>query len=360
MNIINKYGIILRPVEVDDAEFILSLRTDSNLNQFISYTNPRIDDQINWIENYKIREKSGLEYYYVAEDNEGNKFGTIRLYDFDEKSFEIGSWLFRTNSPLGMAVKAHFIGFETGFEVLKADYCRFEIRKKNLAVLRYMNDFKADKVGEDDLNYYFTLSKEKFYVRRNKISIFLKGNQTKKIHQTAEVQSINIGEGTQIWQYCVILKNAIIGKNCNLNYNVFIENDVIIGDNVTIKSGVQLWDGLRIGNNVFISPNVTFTNDPTPRSKHYPKDFLTTNINEGASIGANSSIIGGVTIGKYSMIGAGSVVTKNIPDYTLWYGNPAVFKGNICQCGKKLDELLNCTHCGKNYKKTNGIIQEIE
>jgi acetyltransferase-like isoleucine patch superfamily enzyme len=359
MKIINKYGIVLRAVEVNDAEFILSLRTDSTLNQFISYTNPNLEDQIKWIENYKIREKSGLEYYFTAEDTEGNKFGTIRIYDFDERSFEIGSWLFRTNSPLGMAVKAHFIGFETGFELLKADYCRFEIRKKNVGVLRYMNDFKTTKVGEDDLNYYFTLSKENFYARRNKISVFLNsGSTSKKVHHTAEVQSTNIGEGTQIWQYCVILKDAIIGKNCNLNYNVFIENDVIIGNNVTIKSGVQLWDGLRIGDNVFISPNVTFTNDPTPRSKHYPKDFLTTNINEGASIGANSSIIGGITIGKYAMIGAGSVVTKNIPDYTLWYGNPAVFKAYICQCGKKLNDQLECIFCRKTYKLKNGAIQE--
>ncbi len=112
---INKYGIILRAVEVDDAEFILSLRTDSSLNQFISYTNPNLEDQVKWIENYKIREKSGIEYYFIVQDSEENKFGTIRIYDFDEKSFEIGSWLFRTNSPLGMAVKAHFIGFEKSF-----------------------------------------------------------------------------------------------------------------------------------------------------------------------------------------------------------------------------------------------------
>lgn len=178
------------------------------------------------------------------------------------------------------------------------------------------------------------------------------------IHSTTEVQTKDIGEGTTIWQYCVILKNAVIGKNCNINFNVFIENDVIIGDNVTIKPGVQIWDGLRIGNNVFIGPNVTFTNDFTPRSKQYPENFLITNIEDGASIGANSTIIGGITIGKYSMIGAGSVVTKNVPDHTLWYGNPAVFKANICKCGNKLDIELKCTTCSKAYKKTNKIIEE--
>lgn len=178
------------------------------------------------------------------------------------------------------------------------------------------------------------------------------------IHPTSEVQSKNIGEGTTIWQYCVILGNAVIGKNCNINFNVFIENDVIIGDNVTIKSGVQIWDGLRIGDNVFISPNVAFTNDFTPRSKQYSKKFLITIINEGATIGANATIIGGLTIGKYAMIGAGSVVTKNIPDYTLWYGNPAVFKANICKCGNKLDKFLKCTDCDLTYKITDGIIEE--
>jgi len=179
------------------------------------------------------------------------------------------------------------------------------------------------------------------------------------IHPTAEVQSKNIGEATRIWQHCVVLKNAIIGKNCNLNYNVFVENDVIIGNNVTIKSGVQIWDGIRIEDNVFISPNVTFTNDLTPRSKKYPEKFLKINIKKGATIGANATIIGGITIGKFSMIGAGSVVTKNIPDYTLWYGNPAVFKANICQCGMKLDNQLKCTHCNKAYISTNGIISEL-
>ncbi|HEY3369702.1 MAG TPA: acyltransferase [Prolixibacteraceae bacterium] len=177
------------------------------------------------------------------------------------------------------------------------------------------------------------------------------------IHPTAEVQTTNIGHGTTIWQYCVVLKNAVIGKNCNINFNVFIENDVIIGDNVTIKSGVQIWDGLRIGNNVFISPNVAFTNDLAPRSKQYSKKFLTTIIDEGASIGANATVIAGITIGKFAMIGAGSVVTRNIPAYTLWYGTPAVFKANICECGQKLNSLLQCINCGKTYTVINGQIE---
>lgn len=178
------------------------------------------------------------------------------------------------------------------------------------------------------------------------------------IHPTAEVQTNNIGFGTTVWQNCVVLKDAIIGENCNINYNVFIENDVVIGDNVTIKSGVQIWDGLRIGNNVFISPNVTFTNDFTPRSKKHSKKFLITTIFEGASIGANATIIGGITIGKFAMVGAGSVVTKNIPDFTLWYGNPAVYKANVCKCGNKLDNFLRCKECNISYKIIKGRIEE--
>ena len=144
-----------------------------------------------------------------------------------------------------------------------------------------------------------------------------------KIHPKAEVQTEQIGEDTVVWQNCVILKGAKIGSNCNINFNVFIENDVEIGNNVTIKPGVQIWDGLRIEDNVFIGPNVTFTNDKYPRSKQYPEHFIQTTIQTGASIGGGSVILCGITIGKNAMIGAGSVVTKNIPDNELWYGNPA-------------------------------------
>lgn len=156
------------------------------------------------------------------------------------------------------------------------------------------------------------------------------------IHPTAEVQSKNIGEGTLIWQFCVVLKNASIGKNCNINCNVFIENDVIIGNNVTIKPGVQIWDGLRIEDDVFIGPNATFTNDLLPRSKQYPDKFIETHIRKGASIGANATILAGVKIGEYAMIGAGSVVTKNVPAFTLWYGNPAKHMGYVTKEGKGL------------------------
>jgi len=143
------------------------------------------------------------------------------------------------------------------------------------------------------------------------------------IHPLADVQSTNIGEDTIVWQFCVILKGAKIGNNCNINCQVFIENDVIIGNNVTIKPGVQLWDGITIEDNVFIGPNATFTNDLKPRSKHHPENFLKTIVKKGASIGANATILPGLTIGEDAMIGAGSVVLKDVPPNTVWAGNPA-------------------------------------
>ncbi|MCB9246940.1 MAG: N-acetyltransferase [Flavobacteriales bacterium] len=142
------------------------------------------------------------------------------------------------------------------------------------------------------------------------------------IHHTADVQTTKVGTNTSIWQFCVILKEAVIGDYCNINCHVFIENDVMIGDNVTIKSGVYIWDGIRIEDNVFIGPNVTFVNDRTPRSKVYPDSFLNTTIKRGASIGAAATILGGLEIGEYAMVGAGSVITKDVPARALFVGNP--------------------------------------
>jgi len=162
------------------------------------------------------------------------------------------------------------------------------------------------------------------------------------IHKLADVQSKNIGNNTKVWQFVVVLKDAVIGNNCNINAQVFIENKVIIGNSVTIKSGVQIWDGVIVEDDVFIGPNVTFTNDLVPRSKQYPDIFKETIIKKGASIGANTTIIAGNKIGEYSLIGAGSVVTKSIGKNELWYGNPAKHKGYITNQGTILDlDLYN-------------------
>lgn len=132
-----------------------------------------------------------------------------------------------------------------------------------------------------------------------------------------------IGEGTRIWAFAHVLGGARIGECCNICDHVFIENDVIIGDRVTIKCGVQLWDGLRLADDVFVGPNATFTNDLFPRSKVFPEKFLQTHVQSGASIGANATILAGVTIGEKAMVGAGSVVTKDVPPHAIVVGNPA-------------------------------------
>jgi len=161
-----------------------------------------------------------------------------------------------------------------------------------------------------------------------------------KIHPLAHVQSSKIGEETLIWQFSVVLENAVIGNYCNINCQVFIENDVIVGDNVTIKPGVQLWDGVTIEDDVFIGPNVTFTNDHVPRSKQYPESRPKTTIKKGASIGANATVLAGNIVGEYALIGAGSVVTQNVPAYHLYYGNPARHKGYVTKDGTLVDLQL--------------------
>ncbi len=149
------------------------------------------------------------------------------------------------------------------------------------------------------------------------------------IHELSDCKSKNIGSNTNIWQFCVVFPNAKIGDNCNICANVVIENEVTVGDNVTVKSGVQLWDGVTLEDNVFIGPNVTFTNDLFPRSKNPDWKLSKTVVKKGASIGANATIICGVTIGENAMIGAGSVVTKDVPAGEVWIGNPAKFLRKI-------------------------------
>jgi acetyltransferase-like isoleucine patch superfamily enzyme len=151
------------------------------------------------------------------------------------------------------------------------------------------------------------------------------------IHPLADVKSTTIGTGSRIWQFCVVLDGARIGDDCNINAQCLIEGDVVVGDRVTIKPGVQLWDGLRVEDDVFIGPNVTFCNDKYPRSRRPPPEFASTVLRKGASIGANATILCGLEIGAGAMIGAGSVVTKNVPAGELWVGNPAVSWGETAR-----------------------------
>jgi len=159
------------------------------------------------------------------------------------------------------------------------------------------------------------------------------------VHPLADVQSVQVGAGTRIWQFAVVLPNAVIGAEGNVCSHCFIENDVVIGDRVTIKNGVQLWDGLRIGDDVFIGPNVTFTNDKRPRSKQHPAEYLVTQIESGASIGGGATILPGLKIGRSAMVGAGAVVTRSVPSNAIVVGNPARIVGYVAAKGAEKEPI---------------------
>lgn len=146
-------------------------------------------------------------------------------------------------------------------------------------------------------------------------------------HPQAIVESEKIGKNTRIWAFAHVLPGAVIGEDCNICDHTYVENDVVVGNRVTIKSGVQLWDGIRIEDDAFIGPNATFTNDPYPRSKQYPKEFAKTVVCNWASIGANATILPGVVVGSRAMVGAGAVVTRDVPPNAIVVGNPARIKG---------------------------------
>ena len=179
------------------------------------------------------------------------------------------------------------------------------------------------------------------------------------IHPQAIVDSKNIGKATRIWAFAHVLKGAKIGRNVNIGDHCFIENNVIIGNDVVIKNGNSIWDGIIIEDGAFLGPNVALTNELFPRSG-FPKGLEKTLIKRGATIGANASILTGITIGEYCSIGAGSVVTKNVPGHALMYGNPARLKGWMCICGLKLvfggNKKTSCS-CGRKFVLKENQIQ---
>lgn len=181
------------------------------------------------------------------------------------------------------------------------------------------------------------------------------------VHKKALVESKNIGKNSRIWAFVHILSKAKIGRNANICDFCFIENDVEIGDDVTIKPGVHIWDGIKIEDKVFVGSSAVFTNDLYPRSGNKNYRQGKTLLKKGCSIGANATILANRIIGKNSMIGAGAVVTRDVPDFALVCGNPAEIQGYVCECGTKM-EFINKKYkcnCGKSYVNNKNIIMEI-
>jgi UDP-2-acetamido-3-amino-2,3-dideoxy-glucuronate N-acetyltransferase len=178
-----------------------------------------------------------------------------------------------------------------------------------------------------------------------------------KSHESAIVEDASIGEGTHIWHFAHVRTGAKIGKGCNIGKGVYIDTDVVIGDKVKIQNFVSVYKGVTIEDDVFVGPSATFTNDLYPRAFHWDEsDLVDTLVQKGASIGANATIICGVSIGRYAMIGAGSVVTDDVKDHSLVLGSPARHKGYVCFCGRRLTnrtdenderDTYKCQHCGK-------------
>lgn len=176
-------------------------------------------------------------------------------------------------------------------------------------------------------------------------------------HPQALCESENIGSGTRIWAFAHVLPSARIGADCNICDGVFVENDVIVGDRTTVKCGVQLWDGVRLGNDVFVGPNATFTNDVFPRSQVRPDIFATTVVEDGASIGANATILPGIRIGSGAMIGAGAVVTRSVPPNAIVVGNPGRIKGYVTDSAKPITSTTQAPSAGAQLQpsRVNGV-----
>ena len=188
------------------------------------------------------------------------------------------------------------------------------------------------------------------------------------VHPTSLVETQQIGRGTRIWAFTHVMNNVSIGANCNIGDHCYIESGASVGSNVTIKNGNMLWEGITLEDGVFVGPHVFFTNDLYPRSPRLPqaekrysnRDWLSpTLVKEGASLGAAAVILAGVIIHNFAMVGAGAVVTKDVPAYALVAGNPASVRGWVCQCGQRLifhEEAATCTHCGRRFAMDGKLI----
>ena len=178
------------------------------------------------------------------------------------------------------------------------------------------------------------------------------------VHEHALCESDDVGPGTRVWAFAHVMRGARVGADCNVGGHAFVESGAVVGDRVTVKNGVLLWDGVTIEDDVFLGPGCVFTNDPRPRvaRRLEPDEFAPTRVCRGASIGANATVVCGLTIGSFALVGAGAVVTRDVPSHALVVGNPAALAGWVCECGRSLDGRLSCT-CGRRYRRTDGGIE---
>lgn len=181
------------------------------------------------------------------------------------------------------------------------------------------------------------------------------------VHESSFIDNdVSIGSGTKIWHFCHVQKGAVIGENCSLGQNVNISNNVTVGNGVKIQNNVSVYEGVELEDYVFCGPSCVFTNDLTPRAK-YPKGsagYKKTLVKEGASIGANATVVCGHTIGKWALIGAGAVVATDVPDHALMLGVPAKQCGWVCECGQVLNDDLKCHSCARSYRVTENGLEE--
>lgn len=178
------------------------------------------------------------------------------------------------------------------------------------------------------------------------------------VHESSYIdKNVQIGRGTKVWHFCHLMSGSRIGSHCNIGQNVFIAPGVVLGNNVKVQNNVSIYSGVICEDDVFLGPSMVFTNVINPRAFIERKDeFKQTLLKKGATVGANATIICGNTIGQYAMIGAGAVVSKDVPDYALVYGSPAQIRGWVCQCGSKLEfkkDEARCSECGLSYHIIN-------
>ncbi len=296
---------------------------------------------VSWLHPYKEQKLVVVGDRKMAEFNDTNPKEKLLLF-----SHEI-EWVDRKPVPHLKKAEVVEVPLEEPLKIECQDFIKcIEMRQKP----------KVD--GRKGLQVLEVLSYCQSSLEKNGKVVLLEERETKFfVHETSIIeQPYQIGDGTKVWYFCHVMPNVSIGKDCIIGQNVFIGREVKVGNNVKIENNVSVYEAVTLEDNVFCGPSCTFTNVINPRS-HIPRksEFRETLVRRGATIGANATIVCGHTIGKYAFIGAGSVVTKDVPAYALVYGNPARLQGWVCECGVKLDFDKNnraqCSSCGKVYER---------